>query len=215
MTHTLHRRGTSEEQKHDYIVFAMAAQGINSSGAVPKLRRIFEIVSKYEPINFGDVKTGNKFQVTEEEIKANLKENSYIHFVFSDIEKVKSVLRELKEADVGLSVVVSGLVGEIKRICENIGLKVHTVEFSGGIFGKRELLPEEPVLEITTMCGHGLISANLVRHFVERIKKKKTSPDEASRELAKLCQCGVFNPEKARRILSRMAGNQISPETKE
>lgn len=215
MTHTLHRRGAPEDLKRDFVVFSMAAQGINSQGAIPKLRRIFEIISKYEPVNFGDVKTGNRFQVTEEDIKANLKENSYIHFVFSDVEKVKSVLRELKEADVGLSVVVSGLVGEIKRICEEVGLKVHTVEFSGGIYGKKELLPEEPILEITTMCGHGLISPNLVRHMVQSIRKGKTSLDEASRELAKLCQCGIFNPERAAMVLKRLAEGSPGEQKKE
>lgn len=184
----------------------MASQSVNAKGSIPKIRRVFEIMEKYKPVNFGDVKSGNIFKVPSDTMKENLKENSYIHFVFTDRETVKQVLQELKKEDIGLSVVVSGVVEEIDHICKEVGLQMHTVEFSGGIFGRKESLPETPILEVTTMCGHGLISNALVRHLIERIKKGKLSIHEAAIELAKQCQCGVFNPKRAEALLAQLCG---------
>lgn len=204
MTHTLHRRGSPEDLKGDYVVFSMACQSVNAKGSIPKIRRVFEILEKYEPVNYGDVKTGPIVRATKEAMEANFKENSYVHFVFTDREVVGKALKELKEAEVGLSVVVSGVVDEIQALCMEAGLGVHTVEVSGGICGKTDRLPEGPVLEVTTMCGHGLIAANLVRHLVQEVKKGKKKAEEAAVELAKQCQCGVFNPERARGLIERM-----------
>ncbi len=80
---------------------------------------------------------------------------------------------------------------------------MHTVEFSGGVHGKLGLLPKKPVLEITTMCGHGMVASNLVREMVRQIKKGKKSLEEAGVELAKPCQCGVFNPKRAEALLEK------------
>ncbi|OGP74731.1 MAG: hypothetical protein A2V86_06860 [Deltaproteobacteria bacterium RBG_16_49_23] len=204
MTHTLHRQGSLEDLRKDFVVFSMACQSVNAKGSVPKIQKVFEIIEKYNPINFGDVKTGNIFKATKEAMKENLKENSYIHFVFTDRETVGKVLRDLKDADIGLSVVVSGVVNEIDQLCKQAGLKMHTVEFSGGIYGKTERLPEGPILEITTMCGHGLIASNLVRYLVEQVRKGKKKVEEAAVELAKQCQCGVFNPKRAEQLLLRL-----------
>lgn len=213
MTHTLHRQGDEQCLKKDFIVFSMAAQSVNAENSVPKLKKIFEIISKHNPVNLGDVKTGNIFVYDKDEIFENIKTNSYIHFVFDNINTVKNVLADLKNADVGLSVVVSGLFKEIDEACREVGLKPHTVEFSAGIIGKRELLPEEWVLEITTMCGHGLISSSLVRHIAKRIRLNKISLNEGAVELAKQCQCGVFNPVRAKEILKRVIDNQYPIKT--
>jgi hypothetical protein len=204
MTHTLHRQGTLGDLRGDFVVFSMACQSVNAKGSVPKIQKIFEIIQKYNPVNFGDVKTGNIFKATQAAMEGNFKENSYVHFVFTDRETVGKVLRDLKEADAGLSVVVSGVVDDIGQLCEQAGLKMHTVEFSGGIYGKTERLPEGPVLEVTTMCGHGLIASNLVRDLVEQVRKGKKRAEEAAIELAKQCQCGVFNPKRAERLLLKL-----------
>jgi hypothetical protein len=205
MTHTLHRQGSQKNLHQDFVVFSMACQSVNAKGAVPKIRKVFEIIEKHQPVNFGDVKTGNIFQASKEAMEGNFKENSYIHFVFSSKREVGQVLRELKEADVGLSVVVSGLVKEIDQLCQKAGLKIHTVEFSGGILGRTDLLAEGPVLEITTMCGHGLIAANLVRHLVKQVQKGRKKAGEAAQELAKQCQCGVFNPCRAQQLIEKLS----------
>jgi len=203
MTHTLHRQGSLDDLKGDFVVFSMACQSVNAKGSALRIRRVFEIIEKHGPVNFGDVKTGPIVKVTKEAMEENFKENSYIHFVFTDREKVGRVLKELQEADAGLSVVVSGIVSEVDQLCHQAGLKMHTVEFSGGIYGKTELLPEGPVLEVTTMCGHGLISANLVKSLADQVTKGKKTARDASIELAKQCQCGVFNPQRAEKLLEK------------
>jgi len=203
MTHTLHRQGSLEDLKGDFVVFSMACQSVNARGSVPKIRRVFEIIEKHGPVNFGDVKTGPIVKATKEAMLENFQENSYVHFVFTDREAVGRVLKELREADVGLSVVVSGIVDEVSRLCHQADLKMHTVEFSGGIYGKTDRLPAGPVLEVTTMCGHGLISANLVKSLADQVKKGKKTARDASIELARQCQCGVFNLQRAEKLLEK------------
>lgn len=204
MTHTLHRQGSLEDLRKDFVVFSMACQSVNAKGSIPKIRKVFEVIRKYDPVNFGDVKTGNIFMASREAMEGNFRENSYIHFVFTDRETVGKVLKELGEADAGLSVVVSGVVEEIDRLCSQAGLRMHTVEFSGGIHGRTERLPEPPVLEITTMCGHGLISSNLVKDLVKQVSRGKKTKREAAVELARQCQCGVFNPVRAEALIEKL-----------
>ena len=203
MTHTLHREGTVENLGEDFVVFTMSAKTVNAKGSGEKMRRFFEIAEKYNPINYGDMKTGNILNTDRDTIHDGIRDTSIVHFVFTDKAVVGKVLEEVAEAELGTSVVVSGLVAETDRMCKQAGLGMHTVEFSGGVHGKLELLPEKPVLEITTMCGHGMVASNLVREMVRQIKTGKKSLEAAGIELAKPCQCGVFNPKRAEALLEK------------
>ena len=203
MTHTLHREGTQENLGEDFVVFTMSAKTVNAKGSGEKMRRFFEIVEKYKGVNYGDMKTGNILNTDRDTIHDGIRDTSIVHFVFTDKAVVGKVLDELSEAELGTSVVVSGLVEETDRLCKQAGLSMHTVEFSGGVHGKLELLPEKGVLEITTMCGHGMVASNLVREMVRQIKKGKKSLEAAGIELAKPCQCGVFNPKRAEALLEK------------
>lgn len=204
MTHTLHRAGTLESLEHDYVVFAMAAQGINRDGAAEKLRKFLEIVLKYNPVNFGDMKTGNAISVGRDKVMAGIQDNSIVHGVFTDADTVARLLNELRDADLGMSVVVSGLLGHVDQCCRDAGLRRHTVEYSLGVWGRTDLLPEREVLEISTMCGHGMVSFNLIRHLAEQVEKGRLTPKAAARELAANCHCGVLNPERAAILLEKM-----------
>lgn len=42
-------------------------------------------------------------------------------------------------------------------------MKPHTVNYSLGVFGKKELLADSDSLAITTMCGHHMIPDGFVR----------------------------------------------------
>lgn len=203
MTHTLHRKGDAENLKGDFVVLTMSAKTVNAQGSGAKMRRFFEILEKHNAVNYGDMKTGNILNSDRDTVHDGIRDTSIVHFVFTEKETVGKVLDELKEAKLGTSVIVSGLVDATEQLCNEVGLKMHTVEFSGGIHGKLELLPEEPVLEITTMCGHGMVASNLVREMVKQIKKGKKTLEEAGLELAKPCQCGVFNPKRAEALLGK------------
>jgi hypothetical protein len=203
MTHTLHREGNLENLREDFVVFTMSAKTVNKKGSDKKMRKFFDIVEKYNPVNYGDMKTGNKYNSERDVIYRNIQDTSIVHFVFTDKEIVGRVIEELKEADLGTSVVVSGLVETTDDLCKQAGLRMHTVEFSGGIHGRLDLLPEKQVLEITTMCGHGMVASHLVEDMVKKIKKGKKSLEEASVELSKPCQCGIFNHKRAEDLIRR------------
>lgn len=204
MTHSLHREGNLEDLKKDFVVFIMSAKTVNVKGSGEKMRKFFEILEKYNPVNYGDMKTGNKFNMEKDVIYDNIQDTSIVHFVFTDKETVGKVLEELAEADLGTSVVVSGIVDDTDRLCGRAGLKMHTVEFSGGVHGRLDLLPEKPILAVTTMCGHGMVAANLVKDMVRKIKRGKKSLEEASIELSKPCQCGIFNPKRTETLLKKI-----------
>ncbi len=206
MTHTLHRQGTRESLSRDYPLVSVAAHGINEKGAGPKLGRFLEICWKHGPVNLGDMKQGSIFTYDAEQIYKNVSDTTIVECVFDDINKVEAVLRELKEEDIGMPVVVSGLLDETRKVCQKVGLEVHTVAQSLGVWGKTSLLPRKEVLEITTMCGHGMVSAGIVEKMIEDIKKGKISPEKAAKKLAKPCECGIFNPTRAAELLAAAAG---------
>jgi len=128
-----------------------------------------------------------------------------VHAVFVSKDVVSEVLKELKEADLGMSVVVSGIFENVDECAEKAGLKHHTANFSLGIWGKTEKLPSNDILEVTTMCGHAMVSANLVTTMVDEVKAGRKTPEEAAKVLAPQCACGVFNPARAAKLLAAMA----------
>jgi len=208
MTHTLHRQGTPENLRNDYVVFTMSAKGYNEDGSAAKMQEFLRIVRRHDPVNMGDMKTGNWFQVELEKIEAHIQDTSIIHAVFTDMDTVSAVLKDLQEADLGLSVVVSGLLGPVRETCHNLGMKPapHTVEHSLGVSGKVELLPREQVLEISTMCGHGMVAFGLIEEALDDVKAGRRTPEEAARRLAEPCVCGIFNTVRAGELLKTMAG---------
>lgn len=203
MTHTLHRFGADKSRlEKDYVVFAIAAQTVNAKGINPEFAEFEKIVLKYNPSNLGDMRTGNIFNVGEPAISNKFYDNSIVHAVFTDKETVAKVLKELSEANLKLSIVVSGLLDETKECCHEAGINPHTVEYSLGIMGKKELLPDDSILEISTMCGHGMLPFNLIKDLISKVEKGTVTPRQAAEKLAGLCHCGVFNPDRAEAIFT-------------
>jgi hypothetical protein len=206
MTHSLHRLGTPENLRNDYVIFAMSAKGINEDGSAAKLRRFMEITLKYNPVNAGDMKTGNILTHSQETILENIQDVSIVHAVFLDETTVAAVLKEVKEADLGMSVVISGLMDGVERCARAADTRRHTVEWSLGVWGRTELLPSDDVLSITTMCGHGMVAASLVERMALEVRRNRLSAEEAALQLARPCVCGIFNPVRAAMLLRAMAG---------
>ncbi len=92
----------------------------------------------------------------------------------------------------------------MEKLCSEIGLSPHTVEYSLGIHGNTKKLPDENLLEITTMCGHAMVSPNLVIDLVKQIDTGETTHEEASKELSRMCDCGIFNPFRAEKLLRKL-----------
>ena len=213
MTHMLHRTGTIDRLAEDLPVLAIRAKGYNEAGNLWRLKKILEMaVSRYPLANFGDITTGTKFNSDLEQMMKSDKERPIVHMVFTNPEDMTRFLQDLKEADLGVSVVASGLFETIFECCRKVGLAPHTVNYSAGIWGRRETLPGDEIVEIGTMCGHSLVSANLVKKLIADIQKGKETCEAAAEELARQCVCGIFNPRRAARILHELCDGMVPPE---
>lgn len=204
MTHTLHRFRQDGDKTEEFVLLSMAAQGFNDKNAAEKLLKVLDIVISENPSNFGDDAQGGIYTgKTIDKIKEDMNDKAYIGAAFPSKEQMESVLRKLKEADLGMSVVVTGDFKKVFEMIRKVGLKPDTVNMSLGIFGNKQLLPSDEVLEITTMCGHGMVCPDHVKHVLNRVKKGLMSPEKGAEELAKPCTCGIFNVDRASEILSR------------
>jgi len=202
MTHTLHRRGNAQSLSEDYVMIMIQAVGINEEGHIPKVQQFLRMALHHNPANIGSVTGGGQLEKSEEVITNAQKIG---HAVFTKPADVIAFLKELKEADLGLSVVVSGIFEKVDECLNQAGLKHHTANFSLGTWGRTEKLPPYEILEVTTMCGHALIAGNLVKMMVDDIKKGRKTPEQAAKLLAPNCACGVFNIARAAKLLAAMA----------
>jgi hypothetical protein len=212
VTHSLHRAGTAEDLGCDYVIIMRPEKGYNQKGSVGISREILQLFRECDAVNItgarGKNYKGNVLQTSLEAISDAFVDSNAPYCVFDTKEKLESFLREMKKRDYGLSVVVSGIYDDIKAICDKIGIRPHTTNHSLGVWGNTSLLPDGPVLEITTMCGHGQVSRYLVDDLVEQIKAGSISIEKAAIELGKPCLCGLFNPKRAERLLRVLTGKE-------
>jgi len=207
MTHTLHRRGNEQDLHEDYILLIFTAKGINREGSEEKMRRIWEVISRYETdlVNFGNHNPDRDADALYDMAALKKAKSRIAHAVFKDRDKVRACLQELKEGDFGISVVLSGLYEDARSICSEIGISPHTVNQSLGIHGNTAKLPEETILEIHTMCGHALVSPHLIAHLIGEIRRGATTCEAAAKELSRMCDCGIFNTYRAEKLLRKLA----------
>lgn len=206
MTNTLHRQGKLESLKQDYVIFAHTAKGITREGSAPKLQEFMRICLKYQPVNIGDGKQGNIHQddMNIQKLIANLGDGAVASAVFTDLDTLQKVIEELIRADLGISINISGLLDEVQVCCRKAGLTRHSAEHSLGFWGAGDRLPEREILELNTLCGHGMVSFNLIRKMIDHVKLRRLTPGKAAKILAKCCECGVFNPVRAERLLENL-----------
>lgn len=205
MSHSAHRYGTRGNLQNDYVLYARTSDAINREGSGPKLRKIFEIILSEKPVNFGHTRAGSYAGGLQPEAFAKTLDRAIgVQCVFSSKEKVKRALKKLKKSDTGISIVVTGLIAEITEMAKDIVLKPHTAFLSLGIHGEKSLLPDEKILEISSMCGHGMVSSKLTNLVMEKVKSDAMTPKEGSLLLAKQCPCGIFNIERCEVLLNSL-----------
>lgn len=204
MSHTLHRTGKKSALGGDWIVLAMSARGVNRRGSALLLRRFLRMAMRHGPANFGDMRTGNALTHGPRAILSKIRDDSLLNVVFDSEGPLLRFLEELREADIGLSVVVSGLLDRGCRCAAKAGLVPNTLALSLGVWGRTERLPDEGTMEVTTMCGHGLISPRFVRLMAGKVASGETTVAQAARKLARPCVCGAFNPARAEKVLGKM-----------
>lgn len=221
MTHTLHRSGDIESLACDYVVQIIDNKKIkdksdfldfiDSNRTRANVGMLIDnffiqnpnLASKFDKIIIKMVNIHPIFKTIHLNLlKINLKDL----VVIERKEELIKYLKQLKNMDLGSSVVVSGLFSEVNDAIHSIGLRPHTVQFSLGIFGKKELLPQEKILDITTMCGHGQISFQLVNQLVNNIKKNKMPSKDAAELISEQCPCSAVNKTRTIKLLENLAG---------
>jgi hypothetical protein len=230
MTHSLHREGHPDSLEKDYVLFIYPARGFNYKGSAPKVRRLAELVFLSGPVSMiamerlRDTKSGDKPGEVPDSIRFDGKcpDGSFSHLeklklqnikadgtrvfcVFDSREKLKEALIRIREADEGISIVVSGLIDRVRKIVMEIGIDPHMVNLSLGIHGRTDRLPPADIREFTTMCGHGLVSPHLIRDMIRRIKTGKINERDGSLFLAGRCFCGIYNPRRSEELLGEKA----------
>lgn len=206
MTHSLHRRGDVESLKKDFLILSCSAKGFNDGWYGTPAREFFRIAMKHKPVNGGDMKTGNFLYVEPERIIDSITNTTILELTYDNKENVIECIKELKEADLGISIVLTGLIDEVNDIVEKAGLpKVHTREYSLGTHGKLKLMPEWEVLEFTTMCGHAMVASEIVKKMIVDARKGYISMREAAVQMGKCCSCGNFNVNRAVDLLEKNA----------
>lgn len=206
MTHSLHRSGDKESLRGDYVWFMYQAKGINDKDIKDKALEFIAVAEAAGSENWGDVKTGPITQYSPEDIKRNITDKSRIRGIFTSRRQVVRFLQGLKEKDLGFSVVISGLLEEVLPACREAGVTPHTINYSLGVWGKKDKLPAEEILAVTTMCGHHMISPRLVEKLIAEVKRGRFTPEQAALKLSSFCHCGIFNHVRAAKLIRRYAG---------
>lgn len=203
MTHTLHRTGNDESLRGDYVILAMPVKGVNKEGSKAKLVQLLEIGLKNGAVNAGDTQQGNIYSIGVDKLKERIRDGGVLNMVFTKESDVINTLKEIKEMDNGLSVIVTGLLEHTAKCCEEAGVKRHTIARSLGVWGKQELLPPSEEGEIMTMCGHALITSKLIHQLAAKVKEGALTLERAGIEIAKPCVCGACNPVRAAKLLEK------------
>lgn len=216
MTNTLHRYGDAESFYDDYIVFASPSTGNNDVDSIPKLKAFLKMALQFNPVNMGDPAHGGALRPSSLSTLANwhrdmkpdfsavidgIDEPASVAAIFDNPEAAENFLKAVVDANLGLSVNVSTSVEGGKQCCQVAGITRHSVGYSLGFEGATEKLPNTQLLKITTMCGHGMISASLAKKMIDWVKEGRRTPAQAVTYMARFCSCGVFNPARAQRIL--------------
>lgn len=206
MTHTLHRYGKLDTLNDDLVFLSMSAKNFpNEKGSAEMMRKTLEIAQKHNPVNIGDMRTGNILTTTIDEIMKNIKDTSIVHAVFANIDDATVFAKEVREAELGISLVISAPFDRAWKIADTAGCRGHTIEYSGGIWGKTEKLPTPEVLEFTTMCGHGMLSRYLIEDVIKRVKAGEISARDGAIEIGQQCCCGIYNPKRGEKLLKALA----------
>ena len=151
-------------------------------------------------------------RTTETLMSAAGRASSVVMAVYTDTGKVENLIKDLKgdwlarnkKKGYPISIVLSGLFDDVHDCCRKTELTEHTYLHSLGFFGRVQDLPSEDELSLITMCGHGLIAVNRVRHLVKSIRDGALTPKDAADNIAKPCVCGIVNRERAEEILRRL-----------
>lgn len=217
MTNTLHRYGNEENLQNDFIVFAIPCRGYNDQDSVPKLKRFLQVARMYNPVNMGDGSHGGIYRPSKtlnptahwlrenrpdfDAVINGVSNPTTVAAVFDNKETVEAFIAALQRENLGLSINISALINRAQECCDRLGLNRHSVEYSLGFMGKTDRLADRQVLELSTMCGHGMISFAFARKMIDWVREGRRTPEQACHYFSRFCSCGIVNPTRAKEIL--------------
>ena len=204
MTHSLHRRGAVEDLVDDFTIIFISARGYNEVNSEEKLKTFLKLSQKHNAVNFGNMEVGSVLEHGAEKVIQGVHDGTTVQATFASEEDFIAIVKDLVEADLGMSVIIQGLSDKVDHCCHEAGVEPHTWNHSLGVWGKTEMLPPEPIMEVTTMCGHGMIAASLVEKVAQDVKKGRLTLDQGVDVIAKPCLCGFVNPVRTRRLIQKM-----------
>jgi hypothetical protein len=200
----------------------MATRGVNDDRLVEKYRTFLRLAVEHHAINIGDATKGGTLRPDHRMTPAShwrrdhtpdpdaviqgIEGPTTVSAVFRSYADMAAFVRAVKAAALGVSVNISAPIDAARRCCEEAGIARHSVEYSIGFQGRVDRLPDRQVLELATMCGHGMVSSNLVRKMLDWVREGRRTPEEATRYLARFCICGVFNTARAEGLLANARG---------
>jgi hypothetical protein len=193
MTHSLHRSGDIESQKKDFCWFMYQTKGVNDVGIKSKALAFIEAAEAAGSENWGDVKTGPITRFSPQDIKSKITDKSRIRGVFTRPDQVVNFLKNIKKLDLGMSAVITGVLTVVLAACKKAGVTPHSINYSLGVWGRKDKLPDEMTLSITTMCGHHMIPPKFVSHIMKQVESGKMTPVQGAIRLSDFCYCGIFN----------------------
>jgi len=222
MTHTLHRFGHAEDLATDFIVTMMSSRGLNDRDAVAKQKAFLAAAVKHGPVNLGDSTKGGQYRPDKDaspvmhwhrdgtpnptDVINGVDTPTTVSAVFDNYEALKAFISELREMDLGLSINIASMPADAVRCCNDCGLTRHSVEYSLGFQGRTDRLPDDVTLKLSSMCGHGMISATFAKKMIEWVRSGRRTPEDASRYMARFCVCGSYNPSRAKSLLQQATG---------
>ena len=216
MTNTLHRYGKADSFRDDFIIFAIPSRGKNDENCIPKLKDFLKICARHNPVNMGNGQRGTLSPERDlgprshwnrqdrpdwDAVIEGVIKPGTVSAVFCTEADARECLREIIEADFGISVNVSTSVDNARKIAGECGISRHSVEYALSIKDPHDHLPNSQILELSTMCGHGMVSFNLARKMLDMVREGRRTPEQAVATLTRFCPCGIYNPERAKRLL--------------
>ena len=216
MTNTLHRSGKADSFRDDYIIFAMPSRGKNDVGAIAKLKSFLKICVSHDPANIGasgqsgyrpsrnlnpTVHWRRDIDPDFDAVVEGVTKSGTAAAVFDSREKAVACLRDVIDRDLGLSINISTSVDGARQAGLRCGIPRHSVEYSLGFTDANDRLPRSQILELATMCGHGMVSFNLAQKMIDMVREGRRTPADAVATLTRFCPCGVYNPTRAVRLI--------------
>jgi len=213
MTHSNHRRGDRESLDQDYVILV---RGELIKKYPEKARKAVRILAKHNPVGVITRRKGIPIRymrkwdegMSLQKVVDHPDPPQYIHGVYERKKDVQGIIQDFADAELGFSIVVSGVFENTFCICEKVGTGPHTVNMSMETLGRTELLPEDKILEVMTMCGHSLVGEPLIRHFINQVRKGRITAEKAGLELGRQCVCNFFNPIRAAKIIKEYVNLQ-------